>query len=36
MDASCQTRLEQLLAGVTEENRHGEWDTGVAVGGEAW
>ncbi len=31
-----QASLEQLLAGVTEENRHGEWDMGPAVGGEAW
>jgi antitoxin MazE len=28
--------LEELLAGVTEENRHGEWDTGPAVGSEVW
>lgn len=27
--------LAQLLAGVTPENLHGEWDTGPAVGGEA-
>jgi len=27
-------RLEQLLAGVTEDNLHGEWDTGAAVGCE--
>lgn len=26
--------LAQLLAGVTPENLHGEWDTGPAVGGE--
>ncbi|MBE9508894.1 MAG: AbrB/MazE/SpoVT family DNA-binding domain-containing protein [Chloroflexi bacterium] len=28
--------LEHLLAQVTEENMHGEVDTGPAVGGEAW
>ena len=28
--------LEQLLAGVTEENLHREVDTGPAVGNEAW
>jgi antitoxin MazE len=28
--------LEQLLAGVTTDNLHGEFDTGAAVGGEAW
>lgn len=28
--------LEQLLAGITEENRHGEVDWGPAVGKEAW
>jgi antitoxin component of MazEF toxin-antitoxin module len=27
--------LAQLLAGVTPENLHGEWETGPAVGGEA-
>jgi antitoxin component of MazEF toxin-antitoxin module len=26
--------LAQLLAGVTPENLHGEWDTGPDVGGE--
>jgi antitoxin component of MazEF toxin-antitoxin module len=26
--------LSQLVAGITPENRHGEWDTGSAVGGE--
>lgn len=29
-------RLEELLAQVTDENRHSEWDTGPAVGNEAW
>jgi antitoxin component of MazEF toxin-antitoxin module len=28
--------LESLLAGVTPENIHGEFDTGPAVGQEAW
>jgi antitoxin MazE len=28
--------LEELLAGVTEENRHAEVETGLAVGNEAW
>lgn len=28
--------LEQLLAGVTEENKHREVDTGPAMGEEAW
>ncbi len=28
--------LESLLAQVTEENLHGEVDTGPAVGNEAW
>ena len=28
--------LDELLAGVTEENLHGEWDTGPAVGKEVW
>ena len=31
-----QVDLEYLLAQVTEENRHGETDTGGAVGGESW
>jgi antitoxin MazE len=29
-------KLDDLLAGVTEHNLHGEIDTGHAVGGEAW
>ncbi len=29
-------RLDDLLAGVTEDNRHGEVDTGPAVGREVW
>lgn len=28
--------LEDLIAGITLENRHGEWDTGPAVGKEVW
>jgi len=28
--------LEQLLAGVTPENLHQEFDTGPAVGNETW
>ncbi|HWG42357.1 MAG TPA: AbrB/MazE/SpoVT family DNA-binding domain-containing protein [Gemmataceae bacterium] len=28
--------LDELLQGVTEQNRPGEWDTGPAVGREVW
>lgn len=28
--------LEELVAGITPENRHEEWDTGPAVGIEVW
>ena len=28
--------LEQLLAGVTDSNRHTEYDTGEAIGNEGW
>jgi antitoxin MazE len=28
--------LEDLLRGVTDENLHGEWDTGPAIGKESW
>ena len=28
--------LEQLLAGITEDNLHGEVDTGPATGHEVW
>ena len=28
--------LDQLLAGVTEENRHGEYATGPVMGQEIW
>lgn len=30
------TQLDVLLAGVTEDNLHGEVDSGPAVGGEVW
>lgn len=36
MDEPLPTPLELLLAGITKENRHGEWDMGTDVGGEAW
>jgi antitoxin MazE len=28
--------LGELLRGVTDQNLHGEWDTGPAVGREVW
>lgn len=28
--------LDDLLRAVTDENLHGEWDTGPAVGKESW
>jgi antitoxin MazE len=28
--------LDELLRGVTDDNLHGEWDTGPAVGREVW
>jgi antitoxin MazE len=28
--------LEELLRGITDDNMPGEWDTGKAVGKEAW
>jgi len=28
--------LADLLRGVTDENLHGEWDTGPAIGKESW
>lgn len=28
--------LEELLRGVTDQNLHGEWDSGAAVGKEVW
>ena len=29
-------RLEDLLRGITDENLHGPWETGPAVGKEIW
>jgi antitoxin MazE len=29
-------RLDELVAEITDENLHEEWDTGMAAGGEAW
>jgi antitoxin MazE len=31
-----QYSLEELIAGITPENRHAEVDTGVSVGEEVW
>ena len=28
--------LDELLRGITADNLHGEWDTGLAVGKEVW
>jgi antitoxin MazE len=28
--------LDDLLRGITDQNLHGEWDTGPAVGREVW
>jgi len=28
--------LDILLAGITDENRHGEWDSGKTMGRETW
>ena len=28
--------LKQLLQGITDQNLHGEWQTGPAVGKESW
>jgi len=28
--------LEELLRGITDDNMPGEWDTGKAIGKEAW
>jgi len=33
---SATAQLEQLLAGVTEDNLHQEWQTGGVVGREVW
>jgi antitoxin MazE len=30
------TALEELLAGITDDNLHGEHDTGAAIGNEVW
>lgn len=30
------TQLDDLLTGITENNLHGEVDSGPSVGGEAW
>lgn len=29
-------RLDELVAEITDENLHDEWDSGTAAGGEAW
>lgn len=34
--AAPETALDELLAGITDDNRHGETDWGPAVGNEAW
>lgn len=34
--AKREPTLAQLVAGITEENRHGEVDWGKPVGNEAW
>jgi antitoxin MazE len=34
--AQDEPTLEELVRGITDENRHGEWDTGPAVGREIW
>ena len=34
--AAPELSLDALLAQVTQDNRHGEVETGRAVGGEAW
>ena len=35
-DRGSQWMLDVLLASVTDENKHGEWDTGAAEGSEQW
>ena len=35
-DREPKSNLEELLAGVTEENIHGEWETGGPTGKEPW
>ena len=34
--APSEPTLDELLRGVTDENLHGEWDTGPAAGREVW
>jgi antitoxin MazE len=34
--ASSEVSLEQLLASITDDNLHGEVDTGPAIGAEVW
>lgn len=34
--APAEYTLDNLVAGITEENRHGETETGPAVGREVW
>jgi antitoxin MazE len=34
--ASSEISLEQLLASITDDNLHGEVDTGPAIGAEVW
>lgn len=29
-------QLDELVAGITDENLHDEWDSGPAAGGEMW
>ena len=36
VEAEKPFRLKDLLDGVTDQNRHGEWRTGPAVGKEVW
>ncbi len=35
-DAEPKWNLDELLAGVTDENIHGEWETGGPTGKEPW
>ena len=34
--APAEHTLDELVAGITEENRHGETETGAPVGREVW
>lgn len=36
VEAEQPLRLEDLLDGITDENLHGEWQTGPAAGKEVW